>query len=378
MRSHLASLAMSGSTVVVGLNGALQKRFILAENAALVPGNVHRAMKVQTGIGGKGQDVAISLKCLNYEGNLKVAQFIGSGSTGDVLYGLLHDKLGEAAMDLTIRSTSVMRTCTSIVASDVTTELVEPSAVISTVELGDLMTKLSNLQPPPAALCIMGSMPPGCQDETYAKIYEQVATPTMICLVDSVIGTKSLLRSISNSKNAGPVLFKINASELCKLVGFAESKSETAAISRENLSEAITIFLENYSPSSQNSLKGIAITDGKHPAFFAALAEDEFLLYEIPIPALRGVNPLYPIGAGDAVAAGTIAAWRCLEGWSSGIALLPSDIEDALRKFLACGDWETPSSTMRNLMASFSFGLACGSASKSNQQLGITLFPDKP
>jgi fructose-1-phosphate kinase PfkB-like protein len=60
----VASLMMSGGAVIVGLNGALQKRLILPNDSQLVPGNVHRIKHVQTGIGGKGQDVLTTLHCL--------------------------------------------------------------------------------------------------------------------------------------------------------------------------------------------------------------------------------------------------------------------------------------------------------------------------
>jgi len=46
---------MSGVGVICGLNGALQKRFVLPDASRLVPGNVHRIQKVQVGVGGKGQ-----------------------------------------------------------------------------------------------------------------------------------------------------------------------------------------------------------------------------------------------------------------------------------------------------------------------------------
>jgi len=48
-------LKMSGVGVICGLNGALQKRFVLPDASRLVPGNVHRIQKVQVGVGGKGQ-----------------------------------------------------------------------------------------------------------------------------------------------------------------------------------------------------------------------------------------------------------------------------------------------------------------------------------
>ena len=128
--------------MIVGLNAALQKRFLLPPTTTLVPGDVHRAAEVQTGVGGKGQDVAIALSCLDFK-NLQLAQFIGSGAEGDQVFDLLQDLLGADAMSLTVRPASHMRTCTTIVASDVSTELVEPSGIITSDEQDELMTKLS-------------------------------------------------------------------------------------------------------------------------------------------------------------------------------------------------------------------------------------------
>ena len=133
---------MSGSTVIVGLNGALQKRFVLPQSTPLVPGNVHRAEAVQVGVGGKGQDVAIALSCLDYKGNLQLAQFVGSGPEGDQVYDLLKEQIGANAMSLTVRPKSHMRTCTTIVASDMSTELVEPSGDITEDECKQLMDML--------------------------------------------------------------------------------------------------------------------------------------------------------------------------------------------------------------------------------------------
>ena len=62
--STLLSIMTSSAnayTVVIGLNPALQKRFLLARsNPNLVPGSVHRAHSIQQGIGGKGQDGKLS------------------------------------------------------------------------------------------------------------------------------------------------------------------------------------------------------------------------------------------------------------------------------------------------------------------------------
>ena len=94
MRLSPIMSAAGTSTVIVGLNAALQKRFVLPPNENLIPGNVHRAATVTTGVGGKGQDVAVTLHSLRYAGgNPQLAQFLGSGAEGDQVYRLLSDLL---------------------------------------------------------------------------------------------------------------------------------------------------------------------------------------------------------------------------------------------------------------------------------------------
>ena len=54
----------TSNIVILGLNPALPKRFLPPPSTPLTPGNVHRSTKVEIGVGGKGQDVAIALRCL--------------------------------------------------------------------------------------------------------------------------------------------------------------------------------------------------------------------------------------------------------------------------------------------------------------------------
>ncbi len=156
-------------TIVVGLNPALQRRFVLSPKTPLLtPGNVHRASEIQEGIGGKGQDVYVALHCLStfrttaasagststgtvaavsdtpYRGfnnngnnsinknnnsttrhsnskvtNVILAQFLGKGIEGDTVLSYFLDRY-ERDMDLslTIRSEEKLRICTTIVDSE--------------------------------------------------------------------------------------------------------------------------------------------------------------------------------------------------------------------------------------------------------------------
>ena len=75
----------------------------------------------------------------------QLVQFIGRGAAGDAVTKMLEERLGKDAMDLTVRSSGDLRTCTSIVASDETTELVEPSADILKEEMDELLNKMSQV-----------------------------------------------------------------------------------------------------------------------------------------------------------------------------------------------------------------------------------------
>jgi fructose-1-phosphate kinase PfkB-like protein len=380
---RISKLIMSGSTVIVGLNGALQKRFVLPSETPLVPGNVHRAKEVQAGVGGKGQDVAVTLSCLQFQGDMQLAQFVGGGAAGDTVHTMLSELLGEPAMGLTVRTASGMRTCTSIVGSDSTTELVEPSGTIAEDEMEELMSKLQKVQA--TALCIMGSMPPGCSDDTYAKIYKNVAVKGTLCLIDSVAGLDSLLEAIATNPDHGPTILKVNASELCRLSGVDKTSNEAGGVGIEELVQAIPAFLSRYEPHAAKALTAIAVTDGAHPAYLAVLpvteTEDEFRLFQLPIASLSvddqsGSTPplvlqgstLYPIGAGDAVAGGTLAAWRALVDGPDAPPCLHPDIQAAL-----LGN-ESPA--VRVMLTAFSFGLACGSASCLIEQNSVLKIQD--
>jgi fructose-1-phosphate kinase PfkB-like protein len=375
----IAPLMTIGSTVVVGLNGALQKRFVLPDNEPLTPGNVHRALRVEVGVGGKGQDVAATLSCLEYDrrANLRLAQFIGRGAEGDAVYNMLADLLGEEAMSLTVRPTGCgMRTCTSIVTTDSTTELVEPSGTVSAQDVDELMNKLqvcARGESSVDALVFMGSMPPGCSDDMYANIYEKIANRGTLCLIDSVNGLGPLLKTVAamgrTAQSCGPVILKVNASELLRLAELKKSstsrRSEAGGAVLDEVVQSISGFLNKFEGATR-ALAAIAITDGAHPAFVAIMpAEDEheFRLFQLNTSALSSLSTtLYPIGAGDAVAAGTMAAWKCLtDSNKSGVGGAPSsccvhpDIQQALM-----GNESPPT---RVILSSFAFGLACGSAS---------------
>ncbi len=296
--------ALSQSIVVVGLNAALQKRFILAPGNNLEPGNVHRAQIVETGVGGKGQDVGVSLSILAKqqpsttmttntitttesceEDKVLLAQFLGMGPAGDAVSGMLQSKYGLSDA-LTIRNAAPLRTCTTIVGADQATELVETSGEVTRHEMEEMRTKLdllTNKGDRANCVCIMGSMPPGCDEDTYADLTSRLADSNSLVLIDSVIGLEPLLSALktifgnTEGKHGGAVL-KLNAAEICKLAGVAKGAGETDKVTLEELTASTIGFVKKYVDAV--ALDYLCITDGKvrrHPtslppfAFFIPL-----------------------------------------------------------------------------------------------------------
>jgi fructose-1-phosphate kinase PfkB-like protein len=355
----LAGMSSKSTTVIFGLNGALQKRFVLSPDATLVPGNVHRAAEIQTGIGGKGQDVAISLSCLDFP-NVQLAHFVGTGPEGDTVLALLKNRVDDAT-SLSLRTASAMRTCTTIVASDESTELVEPSGVVTEEERDAFLAKCKEVSPP-AAICIMGSMPPGLPVDMYATMYDTMVASSSdsppLCVIDSVVGLDHTLTAIARAK--GPCILKINASELCALAGVAKSSSEAGGILLEELVTAVDAFVEKFDAV----LDGLAITDGRHAAHLVSFTADKQRdIYQIKVPSLDPKAVLYPIGAGDSVAAGTLGAWKSLV--EARADEKKKSLSDAIHAALdsRISDTATLSEQTKRIEAAFAFGLSCGSAS---------------
>jgi fructose-1-phosphate kinase PfkB-like protein len=395
---------------VVGLNAALQKRLIIP-NGSLIPGNVHRISSVEYGIGGKGQDVAVTLSCLQQQQGspfqIRVAQFLGVDSAGDQVYEMMQQLAG-VEQSLTVRVQAPLRVCTSIVAEDSTTELVEPSGTIQPEEIQALMNKL--LKHPSSStgaittakgLCIMGSLPPGCSEaSTYADIYQRIANEETLTVVDSVVS------GIFELPLTSPTVFKINASELCRLTNVHPADhhnqhpkpSETDGVSTETVVAAIKVFLQKCSHHHGNKMDlrhiwGVAVTDGAHAATLAvrrnnvaSSSSSEYDVYQFSIPNLNisfesvqnQKRQLYTIGAGDAVAAALLAAWLILfhpeeehDGQNHPFQSFIKALHDYMENIEREKDPIHSIQSTRILVTAFAFALCCGSASCLQSQNSV-------
>ena len=471
---------------MIGLNAALQKRFVIdsIKEEDIIPGNVYRASSISYGVGGKGQDVAYTLNCLQYHSSrdddtaeqqqqqgeeqqtppFHLVQFIGTGYEGDMVYNKMSkDFLSSVSASClsatTVRTTSILRTCTSIVTQASTTELIDPSGIIASEEIIELLDKIqqtassssssslsstsstNNIQ----SMCFMGSMPPGCSSDLYSKIYHTIVTaatdtasPTrpqqrqVLCFIDSVVGLNELLQQISHTSSSATAtttstttILKINVAELCRYVNVPIQK-ESDGVRVESVVDAMAQFWQQQQ-QLQSSLvttplqpNVIALTNGAHPAYLAVLKSPpessslplSFDLYRLPIASPFSVDSddcsnnnnnnydphsstLYPIGAGDAVAAGTFAAWNYYVATSSSQTsddttgcdqikndpILPQAIRDALdhdRSMWHQNEINSATTQVDNdelYISCFRFGLACGSASCRQEENSIVSVP---
>lgn len=386
----LVTVMAKSYSVVVGLNPALQKRFILGgNNPTLVAGNVHRASEVQTGIGGKGQDVAVTIGYLSNPGssNVLLAQFLGKGPVGDLALSKVKESLhegnaAESTVDyLTIRCEASLRTCTTIVAEDTATELVEPSGEITDIEVSQLLDKVNEISKlgEVRGLCFMGSMPPGCKSIMYADIFKNImgSGSDTIVLIDSVVGIKELFREMKliENRRRGSNMMKINFGELCKLAK-VPIKTEIMSTNADHLKEIVKSFFENFKDASE-ALDFLAITNGCHDAFLVETSRhvdgvEIENIFQISVPSLSKVlhhsTKIFPIGAGDSVAGGTLAAWEYLNSSNNQENRLHPDIHTALSNKLK---------QIKNVAAvAFAYGVACGSASCVQEENSVVSVDD--
>ena len=145
-------------------------------------------------------------------------------------------------------------------------------------------------------------------------------------------------------------------------------------ISIPELNEAVTKFMEKYSPFAEKALLGLAITDGRHPSYFVSFSGKKFSIYMIQTPKLEVDGPLFPIGAGDAVAGGTLAAWLSLTCKEDNDTALSDTCNKVLQDRFKENNVDISDPNVKTIVDAFAFGLACGSASKLSRSRKTRLF----
>eukprot|EP01041_Mallomonas_annulata_P010812 gene10812-22560_t len=341
---YLFDFVYSRMSLVIGLNPALQRTINVP---SLTVGSVNRAASAAVGIGGKGQDVFVAASMMGIHKNAlfpRLAQFLGKGAEGDAL-SLLLENIADNKAVISVKTNSPLRTCITLVdtISNEATEIIEPSGSISPDELLAMENAMSMTfnKNPPKGIVVMGSKPPGCPSNYYKTLLSTCIGSQTKILLDTASEVIDLAAYIQTK--GSKVIIKLNARELCALVGIqGPTGAEAATATPADIIFAAGDRLLNRIKEGSNAFENIpifvAITDGPYAAHFHQLAPVD-KKYRLEMPPLPG--PLInPIGAGDAVSAGTIFAWDGsfqLSGW--------------------------PSADEMDEKTAFSWGLACGAAS---------------
>ena len=256
----------------VTLNPALDREYVVPE---LAENTVLRASVVNVDFGGKGFNVSRMLSSL---GKSSTALGFVGGKTGEALSsGLSRSGIQTDFVQISGES----RTNTSIVETNGKdhVKVNEPGPVISTVEIRNLLEKITQLAKAGDWWVLAGSLPPGVPVDLYAQI---------IRVINSA-GAKSILDTSGESLKLGliasPYMIKPNVFEV----------SELTKMSADSLNQMRKIAAVIH----EMGVIKIVISAGKEMALFST---GEACWKATP-PQIEEANP---IGAGDAMLAGIV------------------------------------------------------------------------
>ncbi len=253
-------------TLIFGLNPAWQK---ILEFDSLGINSINRAVKVQSFASGKGINCIRVLSRLGGSGTL--VHFTGGDSGRRISSELARQ--GIRCINQEIHDET--RTCTTLMAQGISTELIEPSPRVTEKEREMLLKKLEPVLENTGLAVFCGTFPGGI-DRGFFDFLEKLPSSCRIIL-DGVKGVEPLLEQ-------GVSLLKINRHEMKELTG------------TEDFLTACRGLRERY------GIENIAVTDGSRPVH--AFLGPEMHIIKIPEPG----KPVNVIGAGDAFLAGWIDA----------------------------------------------------------------------
>lgn len=265
---------MSGETLILGLNPAWQRLFILDK---LKLGEVRRMPKAAEYASGKGINCARILRLLG--GNSLLSHFLGTG------YGnKIFDEIAASGIkQVPVWIESPTRICTTIVTDDDITELIEPSPELSEREMDDFCTGLNEVWQGISNVALCGSQPTGFNmdalvnfDFTGKKLY-----------VDA-------FKDVQNLLEKGVELLKINKLEYCKLLSHFSIPQVTSSPQFWKMSASLLL--------ERLPIKHLVVTDEENPVRLFFSLENKFQCYSVAPPEIEIVNC---IGAGDSF----LAAW---------------------------------------------------------------------
>lgn len=268
---------MAHEILVLGLNPAWQRMFFLEK---LTPGEVHRIPKVKEFASGKGINCCRVLQLL---GGLPLLMHFLGAELGTKIFDEL-SACGFQQVPVWIHEPT--RICTTIACSGETTELVEPSPVLSDSENEDFVQTLNDYWESTQYVALCGTFP----QRFKVDILNGLDFTGKHVFVDAVNDVEVLL-------SKGVDLLKINAHEydlLLERLGIPQVKSSPLFWKM-----TATAVLERL------PIKNLVVTDEEGPVRAFRLIEKKFQGFQLQPPMVLVQND---IGAGDSFFAGWLYA----------------------------------------------------------------------
>ncbi|KAJ1849053.1 hypothetical protein LPJ73_003823, partial [Coemansia sp. RSA 2703] len=274
---------------------------------SLALGNVNRALKQTSSLGGKGQNFAFATKQLyGYGTRVTLLQILG-GSTGSQIETL---ETAEGLEFITVSTSQATRTCTTCLdaATGQMTELVglsEPIDPATATQYVQTAIMILNSTAPPKALAICGSLPSGLDPTHIAEIVSSRLTEKTLVFVDSA-------KHIIPTLQTGNVnIFKVNSDEILDIVKTIDQNFDTDT--EDKVVRAASVV------GNMFKIDVVAVTDGPAKAFLVErqngkqwafsipdlLADRKYYLADSPVEDKNGFEKLVlnPLGAGDTCSA---------------------------------------------------------------------------
>jgi tagatose 6-phosphate kinase len=262
--------------VVVGLTPTVQRTLRFA--GPLEPGEVNRAVETWVTASGKGANVARVLATLG--GGVRLIHPLGGDSGRFVARTLDADGVPQAAV--WVGDDRPTRTCTTLLAGDGVTELVEEAPPLTDDAIAGLWQCVERHLPTASALALCGSLPPGVAPDFTAECVARANGYGVPTLLDA---QKEPLR---RALGRGPWLVKPNRQEAAAALGLP--------LTDDPLADAARLGTALLGAGAQNAL----VSAGRAGA---VLVEASGARHTIAPPAIDAVNP---IGSGDSLAAGLL------------------------------------------------------------------------
>lgn len=210
---------MSGPVVIVGENSVLQKTCTLER---LIRGEVNRIDSEHISASGKGMNVSLVLSALDVESVL-------FGYAGGENGRRFETACRETGIDARItRIQQETRQCMTIIEPDgTTTEIVEPSPSVSTVESATFRDAVFAVIPDASLVCICGTAAGHEPNNAYYDIVREAKMLSVPIILDAhkKHGTKAI--------EAAPDFLKINEHELAEVHSAFQQASSSDGTTRQ-------------------------------------------------------------------------------------------------------------------------------------------------